>query len=448
MKRIAIVDYLAIIFIALILLFGFDGDIVTKYVLVVLVTVLVVSYLALSKLISNMIVSADLLDNIADKEEMDKEVSFLIILGACFLLINNLQFLIGIMQIEVSLTGSVLNSINNFLNMLLLITIELLVFSTISYLFGFKKTSGHNQNLTSGANNSSGIYSKSYTCEETLISINNLNNSVKSTSTSSNDLIAPIQLLLNTTKVVLAIVAIVFIPIIFDLEGADYIKNLAASLGGSVAVLAFVFREGLKPFAAAVSIHMNDLMKVGDKIKSKKLNINGKVQEISSTNIKFKNKDHTITNVPTDKLLSSPFYNLSTIKNLGRRVDLTILVHIPTIKKIDFKNITIKEPLLENYYHCKNKEDLSTQRYITNIGSYRAYLKAYLYNHGLIQKDRNIIVRSLNKTDSFGFVPIQILAYTLKEIKETKEFRIIESDIMDHALSKLADFDLHATSKQ
>ena len=167
---------------------------------------------------------------------MDKEVSFLLILGACFLLINNPQFLIGIIQIEVSLTDSVLNSINNFLNMLLLITIELLVFSTISYLFGFKKTSGHNQNLTSGANNSSGIYSESYTCEETLISINNLNNSVKSTSTSSNDLIAPIQLLLNTTKVVLAIVAIVFIPIIFDLEGADYIKNLAASLGGSVAV--------------------------------------------------------------------------------------------------------------------------------------------------------------------------------------------------------------------
>jgi len=36
----------------------------------------------------------------------------------------------------------------------------------------------------------------------------------------------------------------------------------------------------------------------------------------------------------------------------------------------------------------------------------------------------------------------------LKEIKETKEFRIIESDIMDHALSKLTDFDLHATSKK
>ena len=98
MKRIAIVDYLAIIFIALILLFGFDGDIVTKYVLVVLVTVLVVSYLALSKLISNMIVSADLLDNIADKEEMDKEVSFLLILGACFLLINNPQFFIAPIQ--------------------------------------------------------------------------------------------------------------------------------------------------------------------------------------------------------------------------------------------------------------------------------------------------------------------------------------------------------------
>jgi hypothetical protein len=71
-----------------------------------------------------------------------------------------------------------------------------------------------------------------------------------------------------------------------------------------------------------------------------------------------------------------------------------------------------------------------------------------LHHHGLIQQNKNIIVRSLNETDTFGYIPIQIKAYVLASIKDTETFRTIESDIMDHALSKLDAFELRASKDE
>ena len=432
----------------LILIFGTNAKaVVDLNTLATLCASLVVGYALLCRILKF------LLDNSADREEVDKEISLLIVIGAFFLLVNNPE-LININKTELLLANeSLLRDFNKFLNMSLLISIELLIYSFISYFFGFKKINKDeykDKNKDKNEGKDKYIYDINYTCEEKLTGEDKDNKqSEDKDNEQSKELIAPILFLLNTTKIILIFVAIIFIPIIFELEGADYIRNLAASAGGSITILAIIFREGAKSFTAGIRIHMDDLLRIGHKIRSEILEINGRVEEISITNIKVRNLDHTVTNVPIDKLLSSPFYNISTREDFGRRVNLIIYIFIPTIKKLNQEHLISEEALLENYFDCKkNGKTENSERVFTNIGSYKAYLKSYLYHHGLIQRDKNIIVRSLNKTDRFGYIPIQIKAYTLASIKDSKTFRTIESDIMDHALSKLSAFELRASESK
>jgi small-conductance mechanosensitive channel len=491
-KHIALADIAGITFI-LILIFGFDNDVIEKNI-PIMVLVFIVFYILIKWIFQR------LLDDSADREEVDKEISLFIVIGIFFLLVNNTQFLINIAQIEIVFTEKYLKGLNNFLNLSLLISVELLIYSSMSYFFEFnRKTTKESfdkdgliddlkissldaeslsailteygitaqkaldiyptdaegsealiAELKSLAHEGKRIYDENYTCEGELISTNSkpLSKNMAEDLITSPKHIAPIRLLLNATKIILIFTAVVITPIIFDLEGADYIRNLAASAGGSITVLAIIFREGAKSFTAGIRIHMDDLIREGHEIKSKKLEIDGKVEKISATNIKVRNSDNTITNVPIDRLLSSPFYNISTRKDFGRRVNLIINLYIPTVKKLNSEHPIRDEELLTDYFKCKNKGEINIERTFTNIGSYKAYLKSYLHHHGLIQQNKNIIVRSLNETDTFGYIPIQIKAYVLASIKDTETFRTIESDIMDHALSKLDAFELRASKDE
>ena len=492
-ERIALADIALITFI-LILISGFDYDVIEKNMPImelVLIVFLIVFLIALFYFLIKWIFQS-LLDDSLDREEVDKEISLFIVISVFFLLLNNPQFLINIAQTEILLTDKYLKDLNNFLNLSLLISVELLIYSSMSYFFEFnRKTTKEPVDSKPPVHEGEKIYDDSYTCEDKLISTNEdgliddlkkisplgaeslstilakhkitaeealkaLNDTkgyealIAELKNMAEDLkhIAPIRLLLNATKIILIFTAVVITPIIFELEGADYIRNLAASAGGSITILAIIFREGAKSFTAGIRIHMDDLLRVGHEIKSKKLEINGKVEKISATNIKVRNSDNTITNVPIHKLLSSPFYNISTRRDFGRRVNLIINLYIPTVKKLNSEHPIRDEELLTDYFKCKNKGEINIERTFTNIGSYKAYLKSYLHHHGLIQQNKNIIVRSLNETDRYGYIPIQIKAYVLASIKDTETFRTIESDIMDHALSKLDAFELRASQNE
>ena len=436
----ALADWALITFIVF-LVFVLDNAAISLNMLIILVLSLAISYFLLS------ILNSKLINTDADKEEVDKEISLLIVIGVFFLLANNPE-LININKAELlSKDVNFLKDLYKFLNISLLISVELLVYSSMSYFFGFNRRNKKEEDGGDTPNEDHSIYDINYTCEDQLTLVKDIDEDKDNKQ--SEKLIAPIRLLLNATKIILIFVAIIFMPIIYELEGADYIRNLAASAGGSITILAILFREGAKSFTAGIRIHMDDLLRVGHEIKSKKLEIDGKVEEISATNIKVRNTDHTVTNVPIDKLLASPFYNISTRENFGRRIHLIINIFIPAMKKLNQSHKIRNEELLKDYFECKEKgKKEESERSFTNIGSYKAYLKSYLNHHGLIQKDENIIVRSLNATDRYGFVPVQIKAYVLTSIKDTKTFRTIESDIMDHALSKLRDFELRASREE
>jgi miniconductance mechanosensitive channel len=77
-------------------------------------------------------------------------------------------------------------------------------------------------------------------------------------------------------------------------------------------------------------------------------------------------------------------------------------------------------------------------RRLTNVGTFRAYVEAYLRAHPRIRQDLTLLVRQ-REPGPHG-LPIQIYAFT--DTTAWAEYEGIQSDIFDHALAVLPEFDL------
>ena len=135
----------------------------------------------------------------------------------------------------------------------------------------------------------------------------------------------------------------------------------------------------------------------------------------------------------------------------GRRIKRSINIDMSTIKFCNneliekFKSITliskyIDDKLSDINEHNKsiNKESLINGRALTNIGTYRAYIKAYLKNNKHIHDNMTFLVRQLSPKETG--LPIQI--YVFSNNTNWVEYEEIQSDIFDHLLAALNQFDL------
>jgi len=289
-------------------------------------------------------------------------------------------------------------------------------------------------------------YSGDYSC---------LNLQEKSKRIENKELIKPILFFIHMSKIILVAIAIFALLKIFRAPGVDQIGTIFASAGGSLAVLALVFREGLKSVSAGIRIWMDDLVEIGEKITSSELEFSGRVVDITLTNIKIQNTDNTISNLPLEKLITSDFQNHSEFKNLGRRISFIINIDQKTIKRIcnndEHQKIWSrlnKIKILEEYLSCKassiSKYNDSSNinvnnRSQTNIGVFRAYVYKYLDAHPHIAS-KEILVRNLSPTTKG--LPVLVIAHASRDSVSTPIFRTIESDIIEHVLSNLETFDL------
>ena len=91
--------------------------------------------------------------------------------------------------------------------------------------------------------------------------------------------------------------------------------------------------------------------------------------------------------------------------------------------------------------YCNKQLDtksLINGRALTNVGTYRAYIKAYLKNNKHIHSDMTFLVRQLSPTEKG--LPIEI--YVFSNNTNWIEYEEIQSDIFDHLLSVLNEFEL------
>ena len=77
-------------------------------------------------------------------------------------------------------------------------------------------------------------------------------------------------------------------------------------------------------------------------------------------------------------------------------------------------------------------------RHLTNIGTFRAYLIAYLRRNARLHQEMTFLVRQLQPTDKG--LPVEI--YVFSNDQAWENYEAIQADIFDHVLAVLSLFDL------
>ena len=227
---------------------------------------------------------------------------------------------------------------------------------------------------------------------------------------------------------------------------------LLSGLGALTAVLMLVFKDTILSFVSSIQISSNDLFKVGDWVEAPQFGADGDVIDIGLHTIKIQNWDKTISIIPTHKLIDSSFKNWRGMSDSGgRRIKRSMSIDINSIKFCNpeliekFKAVNIiseyidtKLSEIDSHNADLNSKSLINGRALTNIGTYRAYIKAYLKNNKHIHNDMTFLVRQLSPTEKG--LPIEI--YVFSNNTNWIEYEEIQSDIFDHLLSVLNQFEL------
>lgn len=264
----------------------------------------------------------------------------------------------------------------------------------------------------------------------------------------------PLTGLVQVIKIVLYVVAcLVIIAYLLDTK----LTTILISLGTMSAVLMLVFQDTIKGFVGSIQLSANDMLRIGDWIAVGAAD--GNVLEINLTTVKVQNWDNTITTIPTYSLVSSPFTNWRGMSESGgRRIARTINIDVNTIRYCTpemlekYKHYSLikdyltqkEEDILE--YNKANRIDTSeimNGRQQTNLGIFRAYIKAYLNNNPKLNHNLTMMVRQMQPTE-FG-VPLQIYAFSSD--KKWINYEDIQSDIFDHIISAAPMFDLKIYQK-
>ena len=256
---------------------------------------------------------------------------------------------------------------------------------------------------------------------------------------------------LQVVKLILFIVGILGIITILTGQSPVY---LLSGIGALTAVLMLVFKDTILSFVATIQINSNDLFKIGDWVDASQFGADGDVVDIALHTVKIQNWDKTITTIPTHKLIDSSFKNWRGMTDSGgRRIKRAIYIDISTIRFWDEELLRRFQQfdLLQDYLESKLKEvDNSNQtvaanldqivkgRLFTNIGTFRAYIKAFLKNHSDIHDKMTFLIRQLPPGEKG--LPMEIYVFT----KDTDwvRYESIQSDIFDHLMAIVSEFDL------
>lgn len=261
----------------------------------------------------------------------------------------------------------------------------------------------------------------------------------------------PIKGLLQVVKIIVFIViAIVIIATLIDQSPLI----LLSSIGALAAVFSFVFKDSILGFIAGIQLTSNDMLRIGDWIEMPKYGADGDVIDITLNTVKVQNFDKTYVTIPAYALISDSFKNWRGMFQFGgRRIKRSISIDVNSIdfcteemiekfKKIHYLEEYINDKEKElNEYNVENNIDTEQKingRRMTNLGTFRAYLKSYLANHPGIDKDKTMIVRQL--APEKNGIPMEIYAFTRDTAWDNYEG--VQSDIFDHIYAVAGEFGL------
>lgn len=261
----------------------------------------------------------------------------------------------------------------------------------------------------------------------------------------------PIKGYIQVVQFIIVLIAAIWIlSTVFGFE----LRGFFTGLGAFMAVLVIVFRDTLLGLMASIQLTVNKMVKIGDWVTIPSRNADGTILDITVNTVKVENWDKTITSMPTYSLVSEAVQNWRGMEESnGRRIKRFVNIDIGTVHFCSEKLLDSLENihLISDYIKSRRAEladlnskypktDLSVANGIrlTNLGIFRKYLECYLKEHPDIQHEMTTMVRQLQPTDRG--IPIEIYGFSSEKAWEIYEN--IQSDIFDHVLAVIPEFEL------
>lgn len=261
----------------------------------------------------------------------------------------------------------------------------------------------------------------------------------------------PLKSFVQVIKTIVVSVGLVIV--ISSLIGQSPVV-LFSGLGAFTAVIILIFKDSILGFVAGIQLTTNNLVKVGDWIEMPKYGVDGDVTDISLVTVSVQNWDKTISTIPAYALISEGFKNWRGMSESGgRRIKRSVAIDMNSVRFCDEEMLEkfSEVQLLRSYLQEKKHEiaeynerhgiDASSPvngRRLTNLGTFRAYLIAYLRNHPKINPDMTFLIRHLIPTENG--IPVEIYVFSNDQV--WANYEAIQADIMDHVLAILPFFEL------
>jgi miniconductance mechanosensitive channel len=226
------------------------------------------------------------------------------------------------------------------------------------------------------------------------------------------------------------------------------------------AVLLLVFKDTILSLVASVQITQYDMIAVGDWIEMPRYGADGDVIDIALHTIKIQNWDKTITTIPTHKFIEDSFKNWRGMsKSGGRRIKRALHLDVNTVRFLSDEEIARlgRFELLKDYFAeklieieaynaakaARDPEVIPNTRRLTNVGTLRAYMVAYLRQHPKIHQDMTLIVRQLQPGPEG--LPMEIYAFS--NDTNWSNYEGLQADIFDHIFAIVPEFGLRVFQK-
>ncbi len=258
----------------------------------------------------------------------------------------------------------------------------------------------------------------------------------------------PIKSYVQVAKLVLVFIAgLLVVATLMDRSPLLFLSGL----GAVAAVLMLVFRDTILSLVASVQLTSHDMIHVGDWIEMPSFGADGDVIDVALHTVKVQNWDKTITTIPTYALISNSFKNWRGMsRSGGRRIKRALNIDVQSVRFLTESEIEAfgTHPLLGEYIAEKmaelerhNEEAPASKREsrrLTNVGTFRAYIVAYLRSHEAIHQGMTLLVRQRDPTAEG--LPIEVYCFT----RSTKwgVYEDVQSDVFDHLLAVAPQFDL------
>ena len=251
------------------------------------------------------------------------------------------------------------------------------------------------------------------------------------------------------------VVGILFVA---KLVGKDP-TSLLTGLGAVMTIVLLVFKDSILGFVASIQLTRDDLVRKGDWIEVPAYGADGDVMEVTLHAVKVQNWDKTIVTVPTPAMVTGGFKNWRGMSESGgRRIKRSVSIDMNAVRFLDeellarLKRVQYIQSYLDgkvaelqswNQEQKIDESSLVNGRRLTNLGTFRAYVQAYLKSHPQISESMTFLVRQLASGPEG--VPIEI--YVFSKEQRWVHYEGIMGDIFDHLLAVLPEFGLRVYQK-